>query len=113
MTEKETAKLEKIKAYLDEKGISYKEHTEHAAKKYVKYNIKLLAYKIYIRLSDENDSTFMRFHRGNGKSFIILRPSQSPSSSLRSVIMALCKADKAHEEEKARRVLSYYSSSMF
>lgn len=108
MTDKEAAKLDKIKSYLDEKGISYKTHTENAVKKRAKSNIAVLGYKIYIRLSDENDTLFRRFHKG--KSLVILLPDQNPSLCLWRVKSAIRDVEIAHEEEKANRAISFYSS---
>lgn len=109
MTDKEAAKLDKIKVYLDEKGISYKIHTENAVKKHTKPNITIHGYKIYIRLSDENDGLFRRYHKG--KRFIILRLDHSPERCLWMVASAIREIERAHEEEKAHRAISFFSSS--
>lgn len=109
MTDKEAAKLDKIKLYLDEKGISYKTHTENVVKRCVKSNITVIGYEIYIRLSDENDNLFMRCHKG--KRFIILRLDHSPGHCLWMVTSAIREIERAHEEEKAHRAISFFSSS--
>ena len=109
MTDNEVTKIEKVKAYLDEQGLSYRTHTENAVKKYAKPNITICVYNIYIRLSDENDILFRRYYKG--KRFIILYPEQSPGNCLWRVVHTIKDVEKAHEEEKAHRAISFISSS--